>query len=303
MSFIETLKQKLTATSSNISIGIDSIFSKKKLSKDTLNELEELLICADMGSEVSAKLVAHLQHMKFDRDITTELIKNELAKQIANIFTLNTIATFTCDNPLNVILVCGVNGSGKTTTIGKLANHYISIGKKVAIAACDTFRAAAVEQIETLASRAGALLISGGIAADPASIAYNAVTQCIDKKIDILFIDTAGRLHNHQNLMDELYKITKVLKKIDISIPHYSLLVIDGSTGQNVYNQVEQFSKAANINGLIITKLDGTAKAGSVVGIAQKFAIPIYFIGIGEKQEDFRPFDHVMFSKHLIGLE
>ena len=296
------IKQALINTSGKISSGIDNIFFKKKLDDNSLNELEELLIAADMGSAVAALLIQRLKTMKFDKDITVELIKEKLAEEISNILAVSN-NQFTCDNPgLNVILVCGVNGSGKTTTIGKLAASYVQSGKKVAIAACDTFRAAAVEQLAEWSIRSNAMLFTGEMAADPASVAYSAMQQAIANNIDILFIDTAGRLHNYQNLMDELSKIVRVLKKIDPIVPHHCLLVIDGTTGQNVFNQVEQFTAIAGVTGLIITKLDGTAKAGAIVGIVKKFALPVHFIGVGEKIDDLKRFDHLDFAKTLVGI-
>jgi fused signal recognition particle receptor len=201
-----------------------------------------------------------------------------------------------------VVLVCGVNGVGKTTTIGKLAAHYQAQGKKVAIAACDTFRAAAVNQLSNWAVRANALLITGTESADPASVAFRAMEESIKQSIDILFIDTAGRLHNKKNLMDELSKIVKVIKKIDKNAPAHSILVIDAVTGQNAYNQVELFHNATDLTGLIITKLDGSAKAGVVVGAIQKFSLPIYFIGIGEQINDLKIFERKAFANSLVGL-
>ncbi|WPY00163.1 Signal recognition particle receptor FtsY [Candidatus Trichorickettsia mobilis] len=296
------IKQALINTSGKISSGIDNIFFKKKLDDNSLNELEELLVAADMGSAVAALLIQRLKTTKFDKDITVELIKEKLAEEISNILAVSN-NKFTCDHPgLNVILVCGVNGSGKTTTIGKLAASYMQSGKKVAIAACDTFRAAAVEQLAEWSIRSNTMLFTGDIEADPASVAYSAMQQAIANNIDILFIDTAGRLHNYQNLMDELSKIVRVLKKIDPIVPHHCLLVIDGTTGQNVFNQVEQFTAIAGVTGLIITKLDGTAKAGAIVGIVKKFALPVHFIGVGEKIDDLKQFDHLDFAKTLVGI-
>lgn len=301
-SFINKLKQALVKTSNKISSGIDEIFFKKKLDEQSLNALEELLISTDVSSAVAAKLVDQLRSQKFDKEISPEYVKELLAQIITNILSNSHTPLILNNNKLTVILVSGVNGNGKTTTIGKLAATFIAEGRKVAVSACDTFRAAAVEQLEQWAHNVGALFISGPAGSDPASVAYNSMQISIEKEIDILFIDTAGRLHNYKNLMDELAKIIRVIKKADSSAPHHSLLVIDGTTGQNAYNQVEQFKLVAGITGLVVTKLDGTAKAGSLIGIVQKFALPIHFIGIGEKMEDLKPFEAKDFAKTLVGI-
>ena len=195
-----------------------------------------------------------------------------------------------------------VNGNGKTTSIGKLASVYIRAGKKVAIAACDTFRAAANDQIAQWANKTGAILFSGEEKSDPASVAYKAILESYSNKVDILFIDTAGRLHNQKNLMDELAKIVRVIQKIDQSAPHHSLLVIDATTGQNAFVQTEQFKSLVAISGLVITKLDGTAKAGAIVGIVDKYSLPVHFIGLGEGVDDLKPFVALDFAKALVGL-
>jgi fused signal recognition particle receptor len=300
MSIFSKLKEALVKTSSKISTGVDHIFFKKKLDIATLEELEELLISADISVAVSSSITAKLKSIKFDKEISPELIKDRLAEFIGETLLINHKPLILNNKGLNVIFVCGVNGNGKTTTIGKLSAKYINEGKKVAVAACDTFRAAAVEQLAKWTSKTGALLIKGDEMADPASVAYKAVTESLANEIDILFIDTAGRLHNYKNLMDELAKIVRVIRKVDESAPHHSILVIDATIGQNAYNQVEEFSAIAGIDGLIVTKLDGTAKAGVVVGVSQKFALPIYFIGVGEKTEDIREFDPEAFAKALI---
>ncbi|MFK8040688.1 MAG: signal recognition particle-docking protein FtsY [Rickettsiaceae bacterium] len=303
MGIFGALKKALTKSSSKISDGIESIFSKKRLDDETLEELEELLILSDMSSNAASELIEKLRKTKFNKEISADEIKSELALLIKDILTEN-ISDQDClelqihANKLNVILVCGVNGNGKTTTIGKLANYFCSNGKKVAIAACDTFRAAAIEQLQHWSNKA--LFITGQSNSDPASVAYKAMIQSKENGIDILFIDTAGRLNNQTNLMNELAKIIRTIKKIDNSAPHYRMLTLDATTGQNAYNQVEQFSKIANINSLVVTKLDGTAKAGALVGIVKKFHLPIHYIGIGEKVEDLKPFDSEAFSKALI---
>ncbi len=296
------LKNALTNTSDKISNGIEHLFIKKKLDENTLQELEELLLIADIGSHVSGAIITKLRKHKFNKEVTSDEIKQDLSEIISEILNQQNHQLKLDSDKLNIILVCGVNGNGKTTTIGKMAATYINQGKKVAIAACDTFRAAAVEQIEKWATRAGADLYKGNDRADPASVAHRAITESINNKTDILFIDTAGRLHNHKNLMEELAKIIRVVKKIDDSAPHHCLLVIDGTTGQNAIAQVEQFKALADISGLIITKLDGTAKAGAVVGIVQKFNLPVHYIGIGEGVDDLKEFDYQDFAKALVSL-
>lgn len=299
MGIFNKFKQALVNTSNKISTGIDNIFNQKGIDEGTLLELEDLLISSDVSYSATIKLLDSIKNLKFSsNNISSQVIKESLTKKITEILSID-------KKPLNnsglhVFLVSGVNGSGKTTTIGKLAYKYQEQGKKIAIAACDTFRAAAVEQLETWAKRSNVKLIKGNINSDPASIAYEAMQTAIAESIDILFIDTAGRLHNYQNLMDELAKIIRVIKKLDETQPLYSLLVLDGTTGQNVYNQVEQFSKIANINGLIITKLDGSARGGSVVSIVDKFKIPIYYIGVGEKISDLKEFSAENFAQALI---
>jgi len=300
-SIFNKLKQGLSKTSSKISEGIDKIFYKKKLDAETLEELEELLISTDMGVSVVTKIIDEFKVLKFNKEIDSNEVKEALAELIEQQLSKSEISFTLNENKLNVILVCGVNGAGKTTTIGKLAAMYSAQGKKVAVAACDTFRAAAINQLDSWVTRANALLITGEEAADPASVAYRAVEESVKQNIDILFIDTAGRLHNKKNLMDELTKIVKVIKKIDETLPTHSVLVIDAITGQNTYNQVEHFNDATNLTGLIVTKLDGSAKAGVVIGVVQRFNLPIYFIGMGEKIEDLKKFNKHDFAKSLVG--
>ncbi len=301
MSIFSKIKQVLTKSSEKISSGIDNIFTKKKLDAETLEELSDLLLSSDVGLETTERILAKLKSSKFDKEITPREVKEELAKFISYELE-NAEQSFNLNEGLNVILVCGVNGGGKTTTIAKLADFYIKQGKKIAVAACDTFRAAAVEQIEAWTRRTGSLLIKGEEGADPASVAFKAYEESLEKNIDILFIDTAGRLHNHKNLMDELGKITRVIKKLDPAAPHQSILVIDATIGQNAYRQVELFSKEAGTTSLVITKLDGSAKAGFIIGLAKKFSIPVHFIGTGESIGDIKIFEAKEFAKALVGF-
>lgn len=300
--FFNKLKNALTKTSSKIGSGIENLFTKAKLDEETLEELEDLLLSSDVGSNMSSEIILRLRKRKFNKEVTSEEIKQDLADIVQEILDSKDHSFSLLDDKLNIILVCGVNGSGKTTSIGKLASSYIKEGKKVAIAACDTFRAAAVDQIETWAKRSGAIFIRGEEKSDPASVAHRAINEAIDNGVDILFIDTAGRLHNHKNLMEELAKIVRVVKKLDETAPHHSLLVIDGTTGQNAITQVQEFCSIANISGLITTKLDGTAKAGALVSIVQKFDLPVHFIGIGETIDDLKVFNSRDFSKALLGI-
>ncbi len=297
------LKKALSKSSDRISQGIEHLFVKRKLDDQTLEELEDLLLCSDIGTKVSTDIITSFRKHKFDKEVTTTEIKQDLSKLIDQILSKQNHQFEIKTNSLNIVLICGVNGNGKTTTIGKMASLYAKKGKKVAIAACDTFRAAAVDQIQKWADRSGALFISSDKKVDPASVAHRAILESIQNNVDILFIDTAGRLHNHKNLMEELAKIIRVIKKIDNSAPHHCLLVIDGTTGQNATTQVEQFKSIADVSGLVVTKLDGTAKAGAIVGIVQKFALPVHFIGIGEGTEDLKPFSAKIFADSLVGLE
>lgn len=301
--FFQKLTSALSKTSNKISDTIDHIFVKKKLDQSALDELEELLIISDIGINVASHIISQLKNKKFDKEVTSDEIKNELSKIITDILSVPNHDFHLNESGLTVILMCGVNGNGKTTTIAKLAASYAGEGKKVAVAACDTFRAAAVDQLKTWADKVGAHLYAGNEKADPASVAYNAVNDAIENNFDVLFIDTAGRLHNHQNLMDQLSKIIRVIKKIDDNLPHHSLLVIDGTTGQNAIIQAKEFQNISNITGLIVTKLDGTAKAGAMVGIVKEFGLPIHFIGTGEKPDDLDPFKPKEFAHALVGLK
>ncbi len=299
------LKSALTKTSSKISEGIEHIFIKKRLDEDALEDLEDILLTSDVGSSVSGLIIDKIRKKKFEAEITPDRIKEELSIIISEELKKQD-HSFELIKPEEgpiVVLVCGVNGNGKTTSIGKLASFYKSQGMKVAVAACDTFRAAAIEQLETWTDRAGVKLYKGAERSDPASIAHTALVSCIKEGDDILFIDTAGRLHNHKNLMDELAKITRVISNIMPDAPHHSLLVIDGTTGQNAFTQTEQFKKIAGVSGLIITKLDGTAKAGAVIGVVDKYKLPVHFIGIGEAIGDLKKFSPTDFAKALVGLE
>ena len=295
------LRQGLSRSSTKLSEGITGIFTKRKLDQATLDELEELLIQADLGAGTAAKLVGAFGKTRFGQEIAPEEVKSALAGEIAKI--LEPVAQpLTPTEKPSVVLVVGVNGSGKTTTIGKLAQLYREDGKKVMLAAGDTFRAAAVEQLQIWGERVGAPVIAKGAGADPAGLAYEALEGARAEGIDILLIDTAGRLHTKSNLMEELRKVIRVLRKLDASAPHHCLLVLDATTGQNALAQVETFKQMVDVTGLIVTKLDGTAKGGVLVAIADKFKLPVHAIGIGEKAGDLRPFSADAFARGLMGL-
>jgi len=295
------LRQGLSRSSTKLSEGITGIFTKRKLDQATLDELEELLIQADLGAGTAAKLVGAFGKTRFGQEIAPEEVKSALAGEIAKI--LEPVAQpLTPTEKPSVVLVVGVNGSGKTTTIGKLAQLYREDGKKVMLAAGDTFRAAAVEQLQIWGERVGAPVIAKGAGADPAGLAYEALEGARAEGIDILLIDTAGRLHTKSNLMEELRKVIRVLRKLDASAPHHCLLVLDATTGQNALAQVETFKQMVDVTGLVVTKLDGTAKGGVLVAIADKFKLPVHAIGIGEKAGDLRPFSAETFARELMGL-
>lgn len=300
MSWFKKIKDGLSKTSSSVSSKLTEILTHKTLDPIALEELEELLIATDLGVKTSADIVGLIAKSKFDQNITTAEIKEIIANKIADILKPVAKPLIIGQRHPQVILVCGVNGNGKTTTLGKLAAKLQLEGKKVMLAACDTFRAAAVGQLEVWAKRANCQFFGDAQTADPASVAYKALEKAIADGIDVLLIDTAGRLHNKANLMDELVKICKVLKKIDPSAPHDVVLVLDATTGQNALQQVATFKELIGITGLIITKLDGTAKGGIVVALAQKFALPIHAIGVGEKIDDLGEFMPDIYAKSLV---
>ena len=298
------LKAGLSRSSGSLTEKIASVVTKRRLDHETLEELEEALISADLGVETAAVLVKAVAKDRFGKEVTDTEVREALAAAVAK--ELEPVA-----EPLphrarfrpQVVLVCGVNGTGKTTTIGKLANQAVGAGLKVVLAACDTFRAAAVEQLEVWGRRNGVPVIRGKEGADPAGLAFDALERARAGGADLLMIDTAGRLQNKQALMDELGKIVRVLKKVDPEAPHDVVLVLDATTGQNAHNQVEVFKKMVDLTGLIVTKLDGTAKGGVVVALARRFGLPIHAIGVGESIDDLRSFEAKAFARALLGLE
>ena len=297
------LKEGLSKSSNALSTGITGIFAKRRLNQATLDDLEDILIGADLGLDMAARVTAAVAKGRYDREITPESVKSVLADEIAEVLRPVEVP-FAFDETRRpfVVLVVGVNGSGKTTTIGKLGAIARREGFSVMLAAGDTFRAAAIEQLSIWGERIGAKVLSRPPGADAAGLAFDALNAARDEGTDILIIDTAGRLHNKANLMAELEKIIRVLKKMDPSAPHATLLVLDATTGQNAVNQVETFSKIAGITGLIMTKLDGTARGGILVALAHRFALPVHAVGVGEGIDDLQPFDAVAFSRAIAGL-
>ena len=277
--------------------------ARRELDDEMLEQLEEVLITADMGVETSLRVSANIARDHFGKRVSTQELKHLLSDEIARIMDPVAKPLPLYSKRPQVVLVVGVNGSGKTTTIGKLASQFKAAGKSVVIAAGDTFRAAAVEQLQVWGTRAGVPVLTAPEGSDPASLAFDAMTQAQDMGADLLMIDTAGRLQNRQDLMEELAKIVRVIRKKDPEAPHNTLLVLDATTGQNALNQVEIFGKLADVTGLVMTKLDGTAKGGVLVALADKFGLPIHAVGVGEQIDDLSAFDPQDFAKALTGLE
>ena len=301
--WLSRLRSGLSRTSEKLTSGISTALTRRTLDTATLEELEEVLISADLGVATAAKLSAALAEEKFEKEISDTEIREALARNIAEV--LRPVATPLNIDPLrnpHVILVVGVNGSGKTTTIGKLAKNWTGEGKSVVLAAGDTFRAAAVEQLKIWGERANCPVISRDTGSDSAGLAYEALERAQQDNADILMIDTAGRLQNREDLMGELSKIIRVLHKLDPEAPHSCLLVLDATVGQNAHSQVETFQKIANVSGLVMTKLDGTARGGVVVALAERFGLPVHAVGVGEGENDLQPFDADFFARNLLGL-
>ncbi|THD75653.1 signal recognition particle-docking protein FtsY [Thalassobius vesicularis] len=334
MSFFGKLKQRLTRSSSKLEEGLDAIVDdggvtetaapaaeeakpgllgrligrpdatvvRRTLDDDMLESLEELLIASDMGVDTALRVTANIAEGRFGKKLSTTEIKTLLADEITRIMEPVAKPLPLFPKKPQVVLVVGVNGSGKTTTIGKLASQFKGAGKKVVIAAGDTFRAAAVEQLQVWGERAGVPVLTAPEGSDPASLAFDAMTRAEADGADLLMIDTAGRLQNRKDLMEELAKIVRVIRKKDETAPHNTLLVLDATTGQNALSQVETFQKLADVSGLVMTKLDGTAKGGVLVALADKFGLPIHAIGVGEQIDDLAPFDPEEFARALTGL-
>ena len=304
LGFFSRLKDGLSRSTQKLTGGITAVLTKRKLDDAGLEELEELLIGADLGPEVAARIIANFRSTRFGREITEEEIKSSLADEIAAILAPVAIP-LQVNRTLrpHVVLVVGVNGTGKTTTIGKLALQYQQEGLRPILVAGDTFRAAAVEQLQVWGGRTGAPVVSGPPNADPAGLAFDALTRARAEGADVLLVDTAGRLHNKGALMEELAKIIRVMRKQDPSAPHSVLLVLDATTGQNAVEQVRVFQDMIAVTGLVVTKLDGSARGGIVVALAEAFGLPVHAVGVGEQAGDLRPFDAGEFARGLVGLE
>ena len=332
MSFFKKLKNRLTRSSDKLGDGLDAIVEdsvteaeatpdaadgpglmsrvlgrgtpgapKRELDDEMLEQLEELLISADMGVDTALRVTANMAEGRFGKKLSTQEIKDLLAQEVARVMEPVARPMPLYAKKPQVVLVVGVNGAGKTTTIGKLASQFRAAGKSVVIAAGDTFRAAAVEQLQIWGERAGVPVLTAPEGSDPASLAFDAMVQAEADGADLLLIDTAGRLQNRQDLMEELSKIVRVIRKKDETAPHNTLLVLDATTGQNALNQVETFQKLADVTGLVMTKLDGTARGGVLVALADKFGLPIHAIGVGEQIDDLDAFDPEDFAKALTG--
>jgi fused signal recognition particle receptor len=298
------LRAGLSRSSARLNEGINTIFLRRRLDEAALGELEELLIASDMGMGVAGEVVDGLRRTRFNQEVAPEEVRAALAEEVVRLVerVQLPLRLDPTEKPF-VILVVGVNGSGKTTTIGKLARQYRDAGLSVMLAAGDTFRAAAVEQLQVWGERAGCPVLTRPTGSDAAGLAFDALTKARAEAADVLLIDTAGRLHNKADLMAELQKIVRVLKKVDAAAPHAVLLVLDATVGQNAHAQAEIFRDLVGVTGIVMTKLDGTAKGGVLVSLAEKYGIPIHLIGVGESAEDLRPFEARSYARSLVGLD
>lgn len=303
--WLDKLSEGLSKSTGKLTQGLVDIFTKSKLDAASLENLEDVLIMADLGPRTATKIVAAFGEHKFEDGISEEKVREALAEEIEKLLApvAQPIDIKKPDAGPFVILVTGVNGVGKTTTIGKLGKWISGQGHKVMLAAADTFRAAAVEQIQVWGQRLGVPVVSKDVGADAAAVAFEAYERAKREGADVLIIDTAGRLHNKSGLMDELGKIVRVLGKHDTAAPHATLLVLDATTGQNAFAQVEGFTEVAKLTGLVVTKLDGSAKGGVVVGLADKFGLPIHAVGVGEGLNDLQPFAARDFARSLVGFK
>ena len=301
--FVAKLGSGLSRSSARLTSGL-AVFGRRKLDDETLEELEDLLITSDLGAKVAMRVTGNLAKERFDKEISEDEIRQALADEITDVLKPREKIVDFSDGPRpRIVLFVGVNGSGKTTTIGKIASKLTEQGAKALLVAGDTFRAAAIEQLTVWGERAGIPVMSKPTGADAAGLVYEAMEQAKADDLDLVLVDTAGRLQNKAELMAELEKVVRVVRKLDPTAPHDVILVLDATVGQNALSQVEAFRNTAGVTGLVMTKLDGTAKGGVLVAIAEAFDLPIHFIGIGEKAEDLRPFSAEAFSKALVGIQ
>ena len=299
----KTSSSKKTGIFSKIIKTVEKVTKKRKLDDKMLNEIEDLLISSDIGVSTASLIVEKIKKENFSKELDIKQLKQLISDEIYEIMDVSDSILKIKEDQLNIWLFVGVNGSGKTTTIGKIAKQEKDNGKKVILAAADTFRAAAVDQLSIWSKRVGIETVKGEEKSDPASVVYKAIEEAKKNDYDLLLIDTAGRLQNKTDLMQELEKIIRVIKKQDPSAPHNCLIVLDATTGQNVISQVEVFLQSAGLTGIIMTKLDGTARGGVLVAVTKKFNLPIYRIGLGEKIEDLETFDPKLFSRVIVGLD
>ncbi|WJR78592.1 signal recognition particle-docking protein FtsY [Bradyrhizobium sp. NP1] len=303
-SWWQRLKGGLKRTSSSIGTAVTDLVTKRKLDRAMLDEIEDVLLRADLGTAVAARIAEAVGAGRYDKAITADEVKEVVSSEVEKVLAPVALPLVidAARKPF-VILVVGVNGSGKTTTIGKLAARFSAEGRSVMLAAGDTFRAAAIEQLKVWGERTKTPVIAGAQGSDSASLAFNALSAASEQKRDVLLIDTAGRLQNKAELMNELEKVVRVIRKIDASAPHAVLLVLDATVGQNALSQVEAFHRTAGVTGLVMTKLDGTARGGILVALSEKFKLPVHFIGVGESVEDLSPFTARDFARAVAGME
>jgi len=304
LSWWRRLSSGLKRTSSSLGSAVADLVTKRKLDRAMLEDIEDVLLRADLGTEVAARISAAVGHGRYDKTISADDVKAVVAAEVEKVLSpvAKPLEIDEAQQPF-VILVVGVNGSGKTTTIGKLAAKLAAEGRKVMLAAGDTFRAAAIEQLKIWGERTKSPVIAGAQGSDSASLAFNALTAAREQIFDVLLIDTAGRLQNKAELMNELEKVVRVIKKVDASAPHAVLLVLDATVGQNALSQVEAFHRTAGVTGLVMTKLDGTARGGILVALAEKHRLPVHFIGVGEGIDDLAAFTARDFAQAIAGIE
>ena len=304
LSWWRRLSSGLKRTSNSLGTAVADLVTKRKLDRAMLEDIEDVLLRADLGTDVAARIVEAVGAGRYDKAISADEVKNVVATEVEKVLSpvAKPLVIDTAHSPF-VILVVGVNGSGKTTTIGKLSAKLSAEGRKVMLAAGDTFRAAAIEQLKIWGDRTKSPVIAGAQGSDSAGLAFNALTAAKEQKIDVLLIDTAGRLQNKAVLMNELEKVVRVIRKVDTTAPHAVLLVLDATVGQNALSQVEAFHRTAGVTGLVMTKLDGTARGGILVALAEKHKLPVHFIGVGEGVDDLAPFAAKDFAKAIAGLD